>query len=86
MYKDHKNVGKGLQKFNFSIKSPQKAITEIMKNEIKKDVIIYGFYSWEDEKILVQLIKNKHDDRIILSEAEYIIKLNMDKINDLRNT
>ena len=46
---------------------------------------MHGLYLWEDEKITVQMIKTKNDEDVMVSYAEYNIKLDMIKINTLRN-
>ncbi len=42
-------------------------------------------YLWEDEKIMVQMIKTKNDEEMVVSYAEYHIKLDMGKISMLRS-
>jgi hypothetical protein len=48
-------------------------------------VRVEGTYLWEDEKIMVQMIKSKNDEEMVVSYAEYHIKLDMGKISMLRN-
>jgi hypothetical protein len=69
VYKEHKNVGKGLTKFSQSSRTRQKALTEIMTNDFKKDTKIVGFYSWEDEKVVAQLVRMKNEEEKVISET-----------------
>jgi hypothetical protein len=48
-----------------SIKS--RAITDILDYENKKNYRTAAFYSWEDERIVVQLIKCKGKEKQIIS-------------------
>lgn len=38
-----------------------------MANDFKKDSKIVGFYSWEDEKIVAQIVKTKNEDEKVIS-------------------
>lgn len=50
---NHKNVLRNLGKRHDDLRTPSKAITEIVEKQVKKNVTVIGFYSWEDEKIVV---------------------------------
>lgn len=63
-----------------------RAITDILDYENKKNYRTTAFYSWEDEKICVQLVKLVGKERQILSETSHDIKLDMNKIKLLQNS
>ena len=62
-----------------------RAITDILDYENKRNYRTTAFYSWSDEKIVVQLLKLKGKERQVLSEASYDIKLDINKIRLLQN-
>ena len=62
-----------------------RAITDILEHQNKKNYSTVAFYSWEDEKIVVQLVKSKGKDKQIISEASYDIKLDINKIKLLKS-
>lgn len=56
-----------------------------MDYETKKHFRTAAFYSWEDEKIVVQLIKSKGKEKQVISEETYDIKLDIGKIKLLQS-
>ena len=62
-----------------------RAITDILDYQNSKQYNTVAFYSWEDEKIVVQLIKKKGNEKQIWSEVSHPIKLNMNDIRALKS-
>jgi hypothetical protein len=65
--------------------SKSRALTEIVECELKKHYRASAFYSWEDEKIIAQLLRVREGERQVLHEATYEIKLDIAKIKQLRS-
>ena len=63
-----------------------RAITDIIEYKNKKNYSTVAFYSWEDEKIVVQLVKTHGKGKQIISETSYDIKLDINKIRLLKST
>ena len=62
-----------------------RAITDILEYQNNKQYHTIAFYSWEDEKIVAQLIKKKGNEKQICSEVSHSIKLNMNDIRALKS-
>lgn len=62
-----------------------RAITDILECQNNKQYHTIAFYSWEDEKIVAQLIKKNGNQKQIYSEVSYSIKLNMNDIRVLKS-
>lgn len=62
-----------------------RAVTDILDYENKKNYRTAAFYSWEDERIVVQLIKTRGGEKQVVSQTSYQIKLDMNKIKLLRS-
>jgi hypothetical protein len=68
------------------VSTKSRAITDIIEYKNKKNYSTVAFYSWEDEKIVVQLVKTHGKGKQIVSETSYDIQLDINKIRLLKST
>ena len=59
------------------------AITEILDQKMNQQHRVYAFYSWEDERIVAQLLRVRPRSEVI-SEIAYDVKLDIGKVRQLR--
>lgn len=65
------------------ISARSQATTEILDQKMNHNHRLYAFYSWEEERIVVQLVRVRPRSEVI-SEATYDVKLDIGKVRHLR--